>query len=82
MHCTVDTCSEFLWAFALSSEGLEITHLLEIMTNFKAPLQIKSDDAQAYISIRMQQYFRPYAIKPVIDIHYSPIGLAVIKRSN
>jgi hypothetical protein len=75
IHHAIDTCSEFLCTFAFSSEGhgSEITHLLEIMTIFKMPLQVKSGGAQAYISISIQ-YFKSYAIKPLI---YTPYILQV-----
>jgi hypothetical protein len=58
-HNTIDACSEFQQAFALNSkkDDFKIEHLLEMMAISEMPLHIKTDDAQAYASIRIQQYF-------------------------
>lgn len=39
IHCTTNTYSELLWAFALSSEkeGAKIVHLLEMVTVLEMP---------------------------------------------
>ena len=56
---TVDTCLEFQWTSAWSSEGddSEIAHLLEMMAILEMPFQIKTDDAHTYMSIKIQQSY-------------------------
>ena len=59
IYHTVDTCSEFQWAFALNSEkdGSEIAHLLEMITILEIPLHIRADDASTHVSLKIQQFF-------------------------
>lgn len=52
-----------------------------MMTVVEMPLQIGADGSPC-ISIGIQQYFRHYDMKPVIDITYNPIGQTIINRSN
>lgn len=56
MYHGIDACSELQQAFALNSEqdDFRIKHLLEITTILEMPLQIKTDDAQTYVPIRIQ----------------------------
>lgn len=64
-------------AFALISkrDDFEITHLLEMVTALKMPLQIGADGASVCISIGMQQvFFGHYDIENVTDISCSPSG--------
>lgn len=50
----IDTYSRFQWASALSSKKADskITHLLEAMVIVGIPIQIESDNALAYFSIK------------------------------
>lgn len=51
-HAT-DACSKLQRASALDSEDdPEIAYLLEMMAILEVPLQIKADDARAYVSFR------------------------------
>ena len=58
MHA-MDVCSEFWQALALNSkeDDFKIKHLLEMMTILEMPWWTEADDAQAYVSIRIQQFF-------------------------
>lgn len=75
----IDICSEFQWAFALSSEKGDsvISHLLKIMAILEMPLQTENNDVSTYISIRIQHLLRYYGIKPVANIAYSSTGQAI-----
>ena len=57
MHHTIDTYSGFQWATALTSEKADsvITHLLEVIAFMEIPVQIKTDNAPAYVSNKMKQ---------------------------
>ncbi|KAL6058748.1 hypothetical protein STEG23_008602, partial [Scotinomys teguina] len=70
VHHTIDTYSGFQWATALSSEKADsvITHLLEVMAIMGIPAQIKTDNAPAYVSGKMKQFFAYYNIKHITDI--------------
>ena len=46
------------------------------------PLHIKTDDAQTYIFIKMQQFYRNYGMKPIPNIGLSIAGQAIIKTPN
>lgn len=52
MYIKVDTFSGFQWATSLSSKKADpvIAHLLEGMVIMGAPVQIKTDNALAYLS--------------------------------
>ncbi|KAL6040600.1 hypothetical protein STEG23_001940, partial [Scotinomys teguina] len=67
VHHTIDTYSGFQWATALSSEKADsvITHLLEVMAIMGIPAQIKTDNAPAYVSGKMKQFFAYYNIKHI-----------------
>ncbi|KAL6078044.1 hypothetical protein STEG23_004480 [Scotinomys teguina] len=67
VHHTIDTYSGFQWATALSSEKADsvITHLLEVMAIMGIPAQIKIDNAPAYVSGKMKQFFAYYNIKHI-----------------
>ncbi|KAL6087838.1 hypothetical protein STEG23_011789 [Scotinomys teguina] len=67
VHHTVDTYSGFPWATALSSEKADsvIMHLLEVMAIMGIPAQIKTDNAPAYVSGKMKQFFAYYNIKHI-----------------
>ena len=56
VHYTIDTYSRFQYATALSSEKADsvITHLLEIMAVMGILVQIKADNALAYVSSKMK----------------------------
>ncbi|KAL6038422.1 hypothetical protein STEG23_016128, partial [Scotinomys teguina] len=84
VHHTIDTYSGFQWATALSSEKADsvITHLLEVMAIMGIPAQIKTDNAPAYVSGKMKQFFAYYNIKHITGIPHNPTGQAVIERSN
>ncbi|KAL6032385.1 hypothetical protein STEG23_008139, partial [Scotinomys teguina] len=66
---TIDTCSGFQWATALSSEKADsvIMHLLEVMAIMGIPAQIKTDNAPAYVSGKMKQFFAYYNIKHITE---------------
>ena len=56
---TIDTYLEFQWISPLSSVIVSgILHLLGMLAILEISLQIKSDDVQACVSVRMQQYFK------------------------
>ncbi|KAL6044970.1 hypothetical protein STEG23_011887 [Scotinomys teguina] len=59
VHHTIDTYSGFQWATPMSSEKADsvITHLLEVMAIMGIPVQIKTDNAPAYASNKMRQFF-------------------------
>ena len=84
VHHTIDTFSGFQWATALSSEKADsvITHLLEVMAVMGIPAQIKTDNAPAYISTKLEQFFKYYNIKHITGIPHNPTGQAVVERSN
>ncbi|KAL6058684.1 hypothetical protein STEG23_035833 [Scotinomys teguina] len=84
VHHTIDTYSGFQWATALSSEKADsvITHLLEVMAIMGIPAQIKTDNAPAYVSGKMKQFFAYYNIKHITGIPHNPTGQAIIERSN
>ena len=73
VHHTIDTFSGFQWATALSSEKADsvITHLLKLMTFMDIPAQIKTDNALAYISSKLKQFFEYYNIKNITGIPQS-----------
>ncbi|KAL6036491.1 hypothetical protein STEG23_003879, partial [Scotinomys teguina] len=70
VHHTIDTYSGFQWATALSSEKADsvITHLLEVMAIMGIPAQIKTDNAPAYVSGKMKQFFAYYNIQHITEI--------------
>ena len=74
----------FSMATALSSEKVDlvIMHLLEIMAIMSIPAQIKTDNALAYVSKKMKQFFAYYNIKYITGIPHNPIGQAIIERYN
>lgn len=78
MCYTIDTYPEFQWDFALS---FEIAHSLQMAALLDLPFLIKADDTQAYVSVRIQKYFRR-GVKLVTAVSYSPAGQAIIKRFN
>ncbi|MBV2133725.1 DDE-type integrase/transposase/recombinase [Pseudomonas sp. MAP12] len=84
VHHTIDTFSGFQWATALNSEKADsvITHLLEVMAVMGIPAQIKTDNAPAYVSTKLEQFFKYYNIKHVTGIPHNPTGQAVVERSN
>ena len=55
VHHTIDICSRFQWATALNSEKADsvIKHLLEVMDTMGIPVHIKTDNAPAYVSSKM-----------------------------
>ncbi|ERE82961.1 sorting nexin-6-like protein [Cricetulus griseus] len=84
VHHTIDTFTGFQWATALTSEKADsvITHLLEVMSVVGIPGQIKTGNAPAYVSTKMEQFFKYYNIKHVTGIPHNPTGQAVVERSN
>ncbi|MGE9714896.1 DDE-type integrase/transposase/recombinase [Escherichia coli] len=84
VHHTIDTFSGFQWATALNSEKADsvITHLLEVMAVMGIPAPIKNDNAAAYVSTKLEQFFKYYKIKHAIGIPHNPTGQAVVERSN
>ena len=60
----------------------EIAHLLEMTAILEKSLQIKIDDAQVYMSIKMQQLYGHYGMNPIVERAYSPTGQVIIKRPN
>ena len=46
-----------VWRTETKKGDFKIERLLEMMAILEMPLHIKTDDAQAYASIRIQQYF-------------------------
>lgn len=81
---TIDTYSGFQWTTAIRSKKADsvVPHLLEVITILEIPLQIKTDNVLAYISNKMQQFFKHYSIKHVTDIPYHPTGQAIVEKSN
>ena len=71
VHHTIDTFSGFQWATALISEKADsvITHLLEVMAVMGIPAQIKTDNSQAYVSTKLEQFFKYFNIKHVPAYH-------------
>lgn len=60
VHHTIDTFSIFQWTTALSSvkSVSVITHLLELMDVMVIQEQIKTDNAPAYVSSNLHQFFK------------------------
>lgn len=58
IHHTINTCSEFQWTPTLSSErdDSEIAYSLEMTAIQEMPLQIKTDDAQTYMSVKHNNF--------------------------
>ncbi|CRH27384.1 Integrase core domain [Chlamydia trachomatis] len=83
VHHTIDMFSGFQWATAFSSEKADsvITHLLEVMAVMVLPAQIKTDNAPACVSSKLEQFFKYYNIKLVPGIPYNPTGQAVVERA-
>ena len=54
VHHTIDIYSGFQWATSLSSENSDLvfTHLLEVMAIMGISVQIKTNNALAYVSLR------------------------------
>ena len=46
------------------------------------PVQIKTDNAPAYVSKKMKQFFVYYNIKHITGIPHNPTGQAIIEISN
>jgi hypothetical protein len=46
------------------------------------PIQIKTDDAPAYVSSKMKHFFAYYNIKHISDIPHNPTGQTVLEGSN
>ena len=84
IHHTIDMYSGFQQATALSSEKADcvITHLLEVVAIMGMPIQIKTDNAPAYVSSKMKQFFTYYNIKHITGIPYNPTGQEVVERYN
>ena len=58
MHHTIDTCTRFQWVTALNSEKANsvIKHLLEVIDIMGISVQIKTDNAPAYVSSKMNRF--------------------------
>ena len=58
VHHTIDTYSGFQWAttLALIKADSVITHLLEVMAIIRTPRQIRTDNALAFVSSKMEQF--------------------------
>lgn len=84
VHHTIDTYSHFQWASALSSEKADavITHLLACFAIMGIPLQIKTDNALAYQSLKLHKFFQKYHIQHIFGIPYNSQGQAIIERAN
>lgn len=67
-------CSGFQGATSLSSEKVNsvIIHLLKVTAIRRIPIQIKTDNAPAYVASKMKQLFTYYSIKNVISIPHNP----------
>lgn len=80
----IDTYSRLQWASALSSKKADsiIIHLLEAMVIVGIPIQTKSDNALAYVSIKMKQFFCIIHIKHIIWILHNPTGQAIVEIPN
>ena len=57
-------------------------HSLEVMAIMRLPIQIKTDNAPAYVSNKMKQCFTYYDIKHVTGIPHNLRGQAIVERSN
>lgn len=68
--------------FEFGNTNSIIAYLLEEMTIMGIPLQIKTDNAPAYVSCKMKWVFAYYNIKYIIAMPYNPTGEAVIERYN
>ena len=70
VYHTIDTFSGFQWTTAFNSEKTDsvITCLLEVMAVMGIPAQIKSNNAPAYVSTKLEQFFKYYNIKHVTGI--------------
>ena len=55
---TIDRYAGFKWTTALSSEKPDsvITHLLEVMAIKGIPVQIKTDNSPAYVSLKLNRF--------------------------
>lgn len=69
VHYTIDTFSGFQRAITLSFEktGSIIMCLLEFMTIIGIPVQIKANNAPAYVSSKIKQYFH-FIIKRILQV--------------
>ena len=74
VHHTIDTFSGFQRTTYLKSEIADsvITHLLEVIAVMGISAQIKPDNAPAYVSIKLERFFKYYNIKHVTGIPHNP----------
>ena len=77
VHHTIDTYTHFQWATALHSEKADavITHLL-------LPIELKTDNAPAYQSVKLARFLSQYHITHTFGIPYNSQGQAIIERAN
>ena len=82
LYHSIDSYLGFQWSTALSSEKADsvITHLLEVMAIMGIPVQIKTDNALAYVSRKMKQLFEYYNIKHITGIPHVPTKQAPVER--
>ena len=59
-----------------------VSPLLKVMAIMGRAIQIKTDNALAYVSSKMKQFFACYNIKHVTGIPHNTTGHAVIERAN
>ena len=84
VHCSMDTYSGMSWATALSGKKAfhVIQHLYEAFNVLQFPQQIKTDNASAYMSMKLQNFFKEWNIQRSTGIPYNPQGQAIIERSH
>ena len=84
VHHTINTFSHFQWATPLPSEKADsvITHLLACFAIMGIPFILKTDNAPAYVSHKLQVFLQQYNIRHITGIPGNSQGQAVIKRAN
>ncbi|KAF4803778.1 endogenous retrovirus group K member 19 Pol protein-like protein [Turdus rufiventris] len=84
LHITVNTCSKIIWATATTTTNAKAsrTHWIQTIAALGKPDVIKTDDAPAYVSNTVKQFFANWHIKHVTGVPYNSTGQAIIERTH
>lgn len=84
VHVTVDTFSHVTFATARSGEAVKdvLQHLIQSFSFMGIPKKIKTDNAPAYVSKTMKDFYRQWGIEHVTGIPYNPQGQAIVERTH
>ncbi|KFP76549.1 hypothetical protein N311_11044, partial [Apaloderma vittatum] len=84
VHVSIDTYSHAIWATAQTGETAKhvVKHMHAAIAALGIPLEIKTDNAPAYVSQSFVRFCQIWGIRRITGIPHSPTGQAIVERAH